>query len=107
MARFPYTLVDKELQIYMPYLPMKLSYNGRSEDICGLVDSGAEISILPYKYALDLGAEWEKLPTCSAVVGPTGLHQARVLTLQVTIPGVVNDDDPLNFYLPGRRTTRT
>lgn len=41
--------------ISRPYAPIELSYNGTTVRVAFLVDSGADMSVLPYKTGKDLG----------------------------------------------------
>ena len=40
----------------MPYLPFQLQRKEKSQDVFGLVDSGASVNVLPYQSGLNLGA---------------------------------------------------
>jgi hypothetical protein len=45
---------------YVPYLPLRLTYQNQYLDVMGLLDTGASVNILPYQIGLRLGAIWEK-----------------------------------------------
>jgi hypothetical protein len=51
---FPYKIIDRNLSIVdrMAYLPLKLSFNDRSLDAEGLLDTGASVNVLPYELSL-------------------------------------------------------
>jgi hypothetical protein len=57
---FPYLAVsDTPGKTAMrPMLPIMLSYRGQSREAVALVDSGADISVLPYLLGIELGAVW-------------------------------------------------
>jgi len=42
-----------------PQLPLTLTYRGRSLDVSGLLDTGADVNVLPYSVGLGLGAVWQ------------------------------------------------
>ena len=44
----------------VPYLPLILTYQNRSVDTMGLLDTGASVNVLPYDVGLQLGAIWEE-----------------------------------------------
>jgi len=55
---FPYLTVPGPPPFARPLVPILLS-NGRSTSTqLGLVDSGADVSILPYALGLQLGLDW-------------------------------------------------
>jgi hypothetical protein len=43
----------------VPYLPLTLTYQNRSVEIMGLLDTGASVNVLPYNVGVQLGASWE------------------------------------------------
>jgi len=43
----------------VPYLPLTLSYQNRSVEVIGLLDTGASVNVLPYNVGVQLGASWE------------------------------------------------
>lgn len=44
----------------VPYLPLTLTYQNRSVDVMGLLDTGASVNVLPYNVGVQLGAIWEE-----------------------------------------------
>jgi len=44
----------------VPYLPLTLTYQDRSVEVMGLLDTGASINVLPYNIGVQLGAIWEE-----------------------------------------------
>ncbi len=41
------------------YVPIILSRSGLSQNLVGLLDTGASVNVLPYEVGLDLGLTWE------------------------------------------------
>ena len=55
---FPYKLEKvKNGFTYRPKIPITLSYDGKSIDVIGLVDSGSDVSVIPKGLAEYLGLE--------------------------------------------------
>ena len=69
----------------MPYLPLTLARGGKSIDALGLVDSGASISVLPYRIGLELGAVWEEQITFFGLSGNLANYEAKGLLLTARI----------------------
>jgi hypothetical protein len=44
----------------VPYLPLTLTYQNRSVEVMGLLDTGASVNVLPYNVGVQLGAIWEE-----------------------------------------------
>ncbi len=42
------------------YLPLTLTYQNRSVEVMGLLDTGASVNVLPYNVGGQLGASWEE-----------------------------------------------
>lgn len=51
---------DSGETITAPYLPIALTYQNRSLQVSGLLDTGASVNVLPYEIGLQLGAIWEE-----------------------------------------------
>ena len=71
--------------IKLPFLPMILTYQGRSVSISGLLDTGATVNVLPYDLGMALGAVWEQLPTSVQLTGNLGGYEARSLIVSATV----------------------
>ena len=54
--RLPYTSAGNTPGISMPRLPVTLSYENRSINVVGLLDTGSTVNILPYGIGVALGA---------------------------------------------------
>lgn len=75
----------------MPRLPLQLSYGGQTIRIAGIVDSGASVSVLPYRVGLALGAIWEELEELGPLVGNLSSSTTRALTVSAKILGLTGD----------------
>jgi hypothetical protein len=55
--RFFFTELDPNMGALstLPYLPLTLTYQNRSLNISGLLDTGASVNVLPYEVGLRLG----------------------------------------------------
>jgi hypothetical protein len=64
--RFPYTATRTRSgdALLRPQVPLVLAYGGNSLETVGLLDSGADVNLLPYRVGADLGADWSS--TCPA-----------------------------------------
>ena len=85
--RFPYiskseTALPTEL---MPYFPLKLFREGKTEEVLGLVDSGATVNVLPYQVGLSLGAIWEKQLPLFKLGGNLANYESKGLILNAKI----------------------
>ena len=67
----PYTHVPnlRGENILRPLLPVTLSHEGKSIEATGLIDSGSDISILPYSIGQRLGLIWDER---RALIGLSG-----------------------------------
>lgn len=56
--QFPYVPIQKPSSevVLRPQLPLTLQYQNQSRTVSGLLDSGADVSVLPFRLGLELGA---------------------------------------------------
>ncbi len=82
-ARFPYVPVKNALGevAWRPILSFHLSYQGRSSLVSGLVDSGADVNVLPYRVGLDLGLNWQEQGRAIELSGNLAHYKARGVIL--------------------------
>lgn len=85
--RYPYVAADSKLgeASLRPFLPLKLTHQGRSIDTVGLLDTGAMINVLPWQLGLDLGAAWEEQANSLQLTGNLARYEARVLLVEAEI----------------------
>ena len=68
-----------------PQLPLTLTYGGRSSDVAGLLDTGADVSVLPYSVGRGLGAVWQDQGVAVQLSGNLARHEARGILVEATI----------------------
>ncbi len=76
--RFKYSTINSsqnELDS-LPRLPITLTYENRSIELLGLVDSGATVNVLPYEIGIDLGAFWDDSQRIISLSGNLGNQPA-------------------------------
>lgn len=85
--QFPFTTMDpaRGEASRLPYLPITLEFQGKSQVVSALVDSGSTVNVLPYDVGLKLGADWEQLPLIVHLTGNLAHEPARVLTVLATV----------------------
>ena len=82
----------------MPRLPLQISYGGQTVRLAGIVDSGASVSVLPYRVGLALGAIWEELEELGSLAGNLSSSTSRALTVSTMILGLTGETGiPLLF----------
>jgi len=81
--RIPYSqLPGKQGEIILrPLLPLRLTLDSTTIEVSGLLDTGADINILPYRAGLALGADWQKQPLLATLSGNLARHEARGIML--------------------------
>jgi len=79
--RFRYSTTDPtqgELDS-LPRLPLVLYYGKRVINAVGLVDSGATVNVLPYRFGVQLGAVWDDQKATIRLAGNLGNVAAQPL----------------------------
>jgi len=63
--RYSFTVADPTFGAasLRPYLPITLTYQGKSITSSGLLDTGAAVNVLPHELGIELGAVWEQATT--------------------------------------------
>jgi hypothetical protein len=77
----------------LPYLPVTLTYKGRSHSILGLVDTGATINVLPYQIGVQLGASWDEETASIQLSGNLANYKAQ----PIIVLGKVGHFDPVRL----------
>ena len=67
---------------FRPLLPITLMYQQQSLTLDGLLDTGANVNVLPYGLGLELGCEWERQTDRLTLSGNLARYEARVVVLQ-------------------------
>ncbi len=85
--RFPFIEKFDEFGVsnWVPYLPLMLTYQGRSLDVLALLDTGSTVNVLPYEIGLQLGAVWEEQTLSIPLAGNIARLEARGLLISATI----------------------
>jgi hypothetical protein len=87
-ARFGYQSGGSSVQEgALPYLPLRLQYNGQGLSVQALLDSGASVNVLPYRTGLQLGVDWDALGQTLALGGNLAAAPAKGLLLSATVAG--------------------
>ena len=85
--RFPYlpTKTTSGEATLRPFVPIKLSYKEKSIEAEGLLDSGADVNVLPYSIGVELGADWEAQNIAIELSGNLARYEARGIILDGAI----------------------
>jgi hypothetical protein len=70
---------------YVPYLPLTLTYQNRTLEVMGLLDTGASVNVLPYQIGLQLGAVWERQNISIPLAGNLSQQEAKGLLVSAKI----------------------
>lgn len=85
--KFAYKIIDTKLGMVdrMAYLPLTLSFNNRSVDAEGLLDTGASVNVLPYELGLQLGLIWENETLSIVLAGNLARFEARAIVVNAQV----------------------
>ncbi|MCL1471332.1 hypothetical protein [Argonema antarcticum] len=85
--RFPFIQKFDEFGVsyWVPYLPLMLTYQGRSLEVLALLDTGSTVNVLPYEIGLELGVVWEEQTLSIPLAGNLARLEARGLLISSTI----------------------
>ncbi len=85
----------------LPYLPIVLSNGNNSIEVMALLDTGASVSVIPYKIGVQLGAVWENQNLIIPLSGNLASSEARGLILA----GIVGTFAPTQLAFAWSRST--
>jgi hypothetical protein len=87
VLRLNYTPVRNQLnqEFPRPFLTLTLERAGRTQVVSGLVDTGADVNVMPYHIGLALGGEWEGRLVLPRLSGNLKDAEARALLVRATI----------------------
>ena len=71
--------------ILRPLLPLSLYLHDSSVSVNGLLDTGADVNILPYDVGLQIGAIWSECPILPSPTGNLSKYETRGLAVTATI----------------------
>jgi hypothetical protein len=85
--QFPYLPVRNALHetALRPLLPLTLSYRGNTIQANGLLDTGADVNVLPYSLGIALGGSWEQARTGFRLSGNLAQFEARGILIACTV----------------------
>ncbi|MEO8607774.1 MAG: hypothetical protein ABI690_07840 [Chloroflexota bacterium] len=86
-ALFPYSQVRNALgeTAWRPILPLRLTHEQRTLQVAGLIETGADVNVMPYRIGLELGAVWEEQGRQVEVSGKFSNYEAREIVLSAHI----------------------
>ena len=82
---FPYIQVPGPPPLLRPMLPIALKRGTISRNEMGLIDSGSDISILPFDLGTQLGLDWNAQPVVPPMGGILTGYAARGVVLLGTV----------------------
>ena len=85
--RFPFALVSNAQgdTLLRAHLPLTLTYKGQSRNASGLLDTGADVNVLPFALGIALGAVWEEEIPLAGLSGNLGNNPARAILITTVI----------------------
>ena len=99
--RYPFQPKRDEFGVLadVPYLPLTLTYQNRSVEVMGLLDTGASANVLPYNIGVQLGAIWEEQRFSVTLAG----NLASAETKGLLVLAKVGDFDPVQLVFAWTR----
>lgn len=87
VERFPYVAVKNSRgeAALRPLLPVTLVHSSTTLETTGLLDTGADVNVLPYHLGITLGANWEQSRTGLQLSGNLAQYEARGLLVACTV----------------------
>ena len=85
--RFPYVSVKnvRGETALRPILPITLAYRSQTSSLSALVDTGADVNVLPYRVGIELGAIWDERKTVLELSGNLANYEARGILLSASV----------------------
>jgi hypothetical protein len=62
-----------------------LEYRQKQRDVTGLLDSGADVSVLPFEIGIALGLDWESQRLSINLGGNLGRYEARIVVVSANV----------------------
>lgn len=87
VAQFPYIAVrnSRDETVLRPLLPVTFAYGGAMVETTGLLDTGADVNVLPYQVGLTLGGNWETARPGLQLSGNLARYEARGILVSCTV----------------------
>ena len=84
---FPFVWITNVLgeSVRRPMIPILLTYGNKTISTTALIDSGADVSVLPHNVGLELGAIWDDQKITLELSGNLSRFEARGILLSATI----------------------
>src|SRR4051794_10924456 len=101
IERYPYTIMGRfaeDINFLRPLLPVTFSNNAENIQAAGLVDTGADVNILPYRLGLAIGIQWDDHLPIEPPSGNLRRYEARRAEIICTVGMFA----PYSFCLFGR-----
>ncbi len=85
--RFPYVPVRNARGdgLMRPQMPLTLTYRGKPVEATGLLDTGADVNVLPFSLGIALGAVWDEQTTRVELSGNLARYEARGIIITTTV----------------------
>jgi hypothetical protein len=92
--RLPFTERDPQMGALSAFacVPVTLARSGLSQNLVGLLDTGASVNVLPYEVGLNLGLIWEIQPFRIQLGGNLAQSEAKAVVLSARIGNFVPVD---------------
>ncbi|MBL8161337.1 MAG: hypothetical protein JNJ61_05070 [Anaerolineae bacterium] len=86
-AQFPYVAVKNARgeTALRPLIPVRLVYGSTTVEATGLIDSGADVNVLPYNLGVALGGNWELARRGLRLSGNLARYEARGILVSCTV----------------------
>ena len=68
-----------------PQMPLTLTHRSGSIETVGLLDTGADVNVMPYDLGVSLGVDWDAQDTTVELSGNLARLEARGLVVNATI----------------------
>lgn len=87
VVQFPFVAVKSQRgeTALRPLLPVTLSYGGTTVEASGLLDTGADVNVLPYHLGIELGGNWEQARTGLQLSGNLARYEARGILIRCAV----------------------
>ncbi len=85
--RLPYTAVTdaRGETALRPLLSIVLSHDPRTVEASGLLDTGADVNVLPYSLGIELGLSWDVQSPLTPPSGNLSRYEARGVVLNAVV----------------------
>lgn len=87
VERFPYVTIHSPIgeATLRPLMPAILHLSGSSLQVQSLLDTGADVNVLPYHLGVALNANWESARQGIRLSGNLARYEARGILLKVSV----------------------